>query len=326
MSHFILAALAVVAVSGAAFAQSSVSLTGKLRFAYGDAKSATGAKTTGVGVTDGDWNIAAVEDLGGGLKAGANMALRLRGRDAATDAISGASLTDGNGARPRDSSLFVSGGFGTVTVGAVEAGNGILGLVTAGGPTYIGLDNGVQLAAASNVDLLQYTSPAMSGFSVKALMLDNVGAGGAEATSAAQDATVLGLNYANGPLSAAVDMTSYGLNSLIAGADSRTRMSVNYNLGVAILGAGYQTAKDTAGVKKNETAVSVSAPFGPFNVGAVYATSKTDGIVGNNTGYDLSAQYNLSKRTYVALQAQSTKAAGTTASATNTRVQLAHAF
>ena len=166
----------------------------------------------------------------------------------------------------------------------------------------------------------------MSGFSVKALMLDNVGAGGAEATSAAQDATVLGLNYANGPLSAAVDMTSYGLNSLIAGADSRTRMSVNYNLGVAIVGAGYQTAKTTAGIKKNETAFSVSAPFGAFNVGAVYATSKTDGIVGNNTGYDLSAQYNLSKRTYVALQAQSTKAAGATASATNTRVQLAHAF
>jgi hypothetical protein len=249
------------------------------------------------------------------------MSLRLRGRDAATDGAS-----TGVGARPRDSSMYLTGGFGTVTVGAVEAGNGILGLVTAGGPTYIGLDNGVQLAAASNVDLLQYTSPAMSGFSVKALMIDNVGAGGAEATSATQDATVVGLNYANGPLSAAIDMTSYGLNSLTAGADSRTRMSANYNLGVAIVGAGYQTAKTTAGIKKNETAFSVSAPFGAFNVGAVYATSKTDGVAGNNTGYDLSAQYNLSKRTYVALQAQSTKAAGATVSATNTRVQLAHSF
>jgi predicted porin len=77
MSHFILAALAVVAASGAAFAQSSVSLTGKLRFAYGTAKAVDGAKTTGVGVTDGDWNIAAVEDLGGGLKAGAAVTLLL---------------------------------------------------------------------------------------------------------------------------------------------------------------------------------------------------------------------------------------------------------
>lgn len=309
-------------VSGTVFAQSSVSLTGKLRFAYGTAKAADGVKTTGVGVTDGDWNIAAVEDLGGGLKAGANMALRLRGRDAATDATS-----TGVGARPRDSSMYLSGGFGTVMVGAIEAGNGLLPLVTAGGPTYIGLDNGDQLAAASNTDILQYTSPAFSGFTVKAALLDGVGTGGAQATATTQDATLIGLNYANGPLSAALDVTNYGANATVGTlADSRTRMSANYNLGMAILGAGYQTAKTTTGVAKKETAFGVSAPFGAFNVGAVYATSKTDGIAGKNTGYDLSAQYNLSKRTYVALQAQSTKKAGATASATNTRVQLAHSF
>jgi hypothetical protein len=137
---------------------------------------------------------------------------------------------------------------------------------------------------------------------------------------------VVGLNYANGPLSAAIDMTNYGLNSLTAGADSRTRMSANYNLGVAIVGAGYQTAKTTAGIKKNETAVSVSAPFGAFNVGMIYATSKTDGVVGNNTGYDFAVQYNLSKRTYVALQGQSAKTANVAGTNTNTRVQLAHSF
>jgi len=103
-------------------------------------------------------------------------------------------------------------------------------------------------------------------------------------------------------------------------------VSANYNLGTVILGAGYQTAKTIAGVAKKETAFGVSAPFGAFNVGAVYATSKTDGVAGNNTGYDLAVQYNLSKRTYVAFQAQSTKAAGATASATNNRVQLAHSF
>ena len=314
-----------------------MSLTGKLRFAYGDAKSATGAKTTGVGVTDGDWNINATEDLGGGLKVSANMALRLRGRDTALDgvyAVTGTADDDGavtgtaaaNGARPRDSSLTLSGGFGSVTVGAVEAGNGILGLVTAGGPTYIGLDNNTQLAGASNVDLLGYNSPSMAGFSFKAQMVDAIGAGGAQATSTSQDATVLGLNYANGPLSAAVDLTSYGLNSLAAGADKRTRMSANYNLGMARIGAGFQNAKTTTGVAKKETALSVSAPFGAFTVGMVYASSKTDGITGKNTGYDLAVQYALSKRTYVAFQSQSTKAAGATTSASVNRVQLAHSF
>lgn len=310
-------------------------------------ETAAGVKGNGIGVTDGDWNIGVVEDLGGGLKAGANMALRLRGRDAATDALSGGSLTDGNGARPRDTSMYVSGGFGTVLVGAVEAGNGLLPLLGAGGPVYIGLDNGAQLAAATNTDLLQYTSPAFSGLTVRAALLDNVGGNGAESVAKTQDARLIGLNYAAGPLSAAVDFTSYGLNSVIqpavtgaftatgvtlpaaavtVAADSRTRLSASYDLGVARVGAGYQTAKTTAGIKKNETAVSVSAPFGPIVAGVIYASSKTDGVAGNNTGFDLGVQYNLSKRTYVALQAQSTKGAGATASATNTRIQLGHSF
>jgi len=322
-----LIALAVVAVSGTAFAQSTVSLTGKLRFAYGQTKAADGVKGNGVGVTDGDWNIAAVEDLGGGLKAGANMALRLRGRDAATDGAAGGAAGVGqNGARPRDSSIYLTGGFGTVTMGAVEAGNGLLGLLGAGGPNYIGLDNGVQLAGTSNVDLLSYRTPTMSGFSAVAMMIDSVGGGGAQSASTSQDATLFGLNYANGPLSAAVDVTNYGLNAVAAGADSRTRFSANYDLGMARVGAGYQTAKTTTGVTKDETGLSLSAPFGAFNVGVIYATSKTDGVAGNNTGYDFAVQYNLSKRTYVALQGQNTKAAGASTSATNTRVQLAHSF
>jgi len=312
-----LIALAALAVAGTAFAQSSVSLTGKLRFAYGNSKAATGAKTSGVGVTDGDWNIAAVEDLGGGLKAGANMALRLRGRDAATDAAS-----TGVGARPRDSSMFLSGDFGTVTVGAVEAGNGILGLVTAGGPTFIGLDNGTQLAAASNVDILKYTSPSMNGFSFAVATLDAVGANGAENGGAN---TLYAATYANGPVSVAVDYTSYG-SAAAASADKRTRVSANYNLGVAQVGVGLQAAGNGTAADKKERALGVSVPMGPWVFGAVYASSKTDGTAGNNTGYDLAAQYNLSKRTYVALQAQSTKAAGATASATTTRVQLAHSF
>jgi len=349
-----LIALAVLTASGVTFAQSSVSLTGKLRFAFGESKTAAGVKTTGVGVTDGDWNVAAVEDLGGGLKAGANMALRLRGRDAANDSLAGGSLTDGNGARPRDASVYVTGGFGTLTVGAIEAGNGILGLVTAGGPTYIGLDNGAQLAAASNVDLLSYRTPVMSGVSAVAMMIDAVGAGGAETASKQADAKVLGLNFANGPLSAAIDYTTYSANAysvangiamyaptgttaaasaavqaaITAGGvpDARTRMSANYDLGVARVGVGYQTAKNAAGVKKNETAYSVSAPFGAFTVGGVFASSKTDGVAGSNSGYDLAVQYALSKRTYVALQSQSTKTVGTAGTATNTRVQLAHSF
>ncbi len=318
-----LIALAVLAVSSAAMAQSSVSLTGKLRFAYGSSKADTGAKSSGVGVTDGDWNIAAVEDLGGGLKAGANMSLRLRGRDAATDATSGgASGVGQNGARPRDSSMYLTGAFGTVTVGAVEAGNAMWGGVTAGAPTYIGLDNGTTLQAASNTDILQYTSPTMSGVSFKLATLDAVGANGAQNGGAHMN---YGLNFANGPFTAAIDYTSYG-SALAATQDSRTRVSASYDLGVARIGVGMQKAGFGAANDKSERAFGVSVPMGPWLFGAVYASSKTDGDTNNNTGYDLAAQYNLSKRTYVALQSQSTKAATATKSATTTRVQLAHSF
>ncbi len=322
-----LIALAAVAATGAAFAQSSVNLTGKLRFAYEFSEDAAGAKKNGIGVTDGDWNIGVVEDLGGGMKAGANMALRLRGRDADTDGAS-----TGSGARPRDSSMYLSGGFGTVLVGAVETGNGILPLVTAGGPTYYGLDNGAQLAAASNSDILQYTSPAiMPGLTARVATLDAVGGTGAEAASAKQDANLIGVNYSVGNLSVAADFTTYGANSFVPVApatiaDSRTRLSANYNFGVARVGLGYQTAEDTANVSKNEFAIGVSAPFDAWVVGAVYASSKTEGVPGNNTGLDFAAQYNLSKRTYLALQYQTTKAAGAAASADKYRVQIAHSF
>jgi len=312
-----LIALAVLAASGATFAQSSVSLTGKLRFAYGTTSSATGVNTSGVGVTDGDWNIAAVEDLGGGLKAGANMALRLRGRDAATDGTS-----TGVGARPRDSSMYLTGAFGTVTVGAIEAGNGILGLVTAGGPTFIGLDNGTQLAGASNVDILSYKTPSFNGFSATVATLDAVGGNGAENGGSNK---LFAVSYAVGALSAAADYTDYG-SAAAASAGKRTRISGNYDLGAARIGVGYQLADNGTATDKAERAFGVSVPMGPWVLGAVVASSKLNGASASATGYDFSAQYNLSKRTYVALQGQSTKAAGATASATTTRVQLSHSF
>jgi hypothetical protein len=300
-------------------------LTGKLRFAYGTQTASNGGVLSGTGVTDGDWNIAAVEDLGGGLKAGANMALRLRGRDDTSAA--------------RDATINLSGSFGSVTIGAIEAGNGILGLVTAGGPTYIGLDAGAHsatgmgtatvgvLAGASNTDILRYTTPVMNGFSASIGAFDTTTQGGAQSTSAKQDTQVLGFNYANGPLSAALDFTSASNNAASAPLlKSRTRISANYDLGVARIGAGNEQQNIVGGVERTDSAVSVSAPFGALVVGAVYGTTKTSNVAGNGKGTDLAVQYNLSKRTYVALQSRSTKQAGATASDETTRVQLAHSF
>jgi predicted porin len=256
--------------------------------------------------------FAAKEDLGGGVTATADMAFVSRGRDTAKSG--------------RDAKIVVAGGFGSILVGAIEAGNGIIGLGGAGAPVY-GLDDNTVLQAASNTDMIRYTTPTMSGFNVYISSLDVTTAGGLQSTATTQDATQIGINYAAGPLRVAADMTNYGTNSATGTlADSRLRMSASYNLGVANVGFGYQDAETTTGVSKTEQLFGVAVPMGAITLGMNYATSKTDGVAGTNKGTDLGAKYDLSKRTYVAAHYQTTKAAGAANSASKYRVQLAHSF
>jgi hypothetical protein len=292
-----------------------VTLSGKARFAYESTKAADGTKANGLRVTDGDFVLTATEDLGGGLKATANMAVLSRGRDTAISA--------------RDASLSLSGGFGSIMIGSIEAGNGIIGLGGAGAPVY-GLDNGTTLAGASNVDILMYTSPTMNGFNVTLNTTDASAAAantlGLAGSSATASTTGVGIRYAAGPLAAAADLTNYNNNAAGSSHDSRTRMSASYNLGFAKIGAGFQTYSTTTNVDMDQQIFGVSVPMGALTLGLNIASSKTTGVAGTNKGTDLGAKYDLSKRTYVAAHYQTTKAAGATASANKFRIQLAHAF
>lgn len=322
-----LVALAALAVVGAASAQSTVTLSGKLGFAYKTAESngAVQTKANGLGVTDGDFVLKATEDLGGGLKATASMAVQSRGRD-----------TDIKG---RDASLTVAGGFGSVMVGAIELGNGIIGLGGADAPT-MGMDGetgyGSSLSRAilsdvMNMDVLMYTSPSFSGFTVAAAVLDAGKAYGMESTATTQDGTLVGLNYAAGPLAVALDYTNFGLNGVLAttpGLDNRTRLSASYDLGVVKLGAGYEFIKTTAAADNGEKQylLGVSAPVGAaLTVGANYARNTKDA---DNTisGYELGANYALSKRTGVQVAYQSLQEDTVANRATAFRVRLLHSF
>jgi hypothetical protein len=112
-----------VAAVGAASAQSTVTLSGLYQFAYqrdltnavtnpalltansaltGDAVAAApNAVGEGFGVTDANFKLTAVEDLGGGLKASADMLIE-------SGAFRGAPFTRA------DSGISLSGGFGTI--------------------------------------------------------------------------------------------------------------------------------------------------------------------------------------------------------------------
>jgi hypothetical protein len=265
------------------------------------------------------------------------MAVQSRGRDTA---VAG-----------RDASITVSGGFGTVLFGSIESGNGILALGGVGSPGMYGLDGNtgsetvaagatnIALAAASNVDILRYYTPNMSGFTGYVSLIDKTAAGAnfngslsMGSTALDQSATQIGMTYAAGAVAVAADYAKYSLNAMAAGADNRVRMSGSYNLGVAKLGLGYEKRTSTAAVNNasSDTLLGVAVPMGATTFGINYARRSVDGFDQNATGLDLGVQYDLSKRTYVAFAYSKVTAAALAGAVQDTgskyRVQLSHAF
>ena len=108
-----------------------------------------------------------------------------------------------------------------------------------------------------------------------------------------------GATYSMGAISAALDFTDVALGK-------RTRVSGSYDLGVAKLGAGYQTRKAKG-------------------AGSVYGTNKQSTANISNKGIDLGVSYALSKRTNVYAQMQSVTI-GNLGAAKTTRVKMITSF
>ena len=300
-----LIALAVIAVSGTAFAQSTVTLSGK--FATAQQKAIGGV--AGLAVTDGDVRFTAVEDLGGGLKANASMEIAIRGRTAAAPN------------HYRNSTVGLSGGFGSVTLGAVEAGNGIVGLGFAGAPVSLasGYDGAV-LSGAGNVDLAAYTTPALiPGLTATLMRVDSITAPGAGKSI---NANVIGVNYKAGALTAALDSTTYSTDK------TRIRASASYDLGVATVGVGFEDNKKAADTEGTQLAMGVRVPMGAITLGFIYASSDENTTNKKTTGWGVGADYAFSKRTTLNVSyGDRTKLAGATDdNGDQYRIRLTHAF
>jgi predicted porin len=296
-----------VAVTGVASAQ--VTLSGQLAYAWESTSSAaaTSVKTSGLGVTDGNLTFKASEDLGGGMKIMASQEFVARGRDTAMTG--------------RNASLTLVTGMGNLTIGSVEAGNGILGLGGAGAPVY-GMDNGVTLAGAGNVDIAAFSLPSMNGFTLTLKSLD-APAGGVSSNGGG--ITVVQLQYAAGALSVDADRSNYG-GAFAATSSNRNRISASYDLGVAKVGFGVENNERGLLADKSERVLGVSMPMGNMLFGINVASSKVDGVAGNNKGTDLGMKYSLSKQTSVFVQYQTTKASDSAYSASKYRVKLHKAF
>jgi len=295
-----LIALAVMAAAGAASAQSSVQLYGIADLWVGSVKSgAPGAavretKMESGGIDTSRWGLKGSEDLGGGLKANFKLEQGFN--------LDNGTVKNGTGFT-RQAYVGLSGGFGEVQFGKVwSAFDDVAGAHTA---VFDSALNGARDVFQTNSyqdvnnNGIKYISPNFSGFSFGAsyaLGEDKT------ATLSASSITAFNVQYANGPLSAAVAYQTEEPQGNGASVDF-TRVGGSYDFGVAKLLANYGK-KDNANVDEStEYQIGVDVPLASNMVlSANYATSKTE-IAGvkqsKRKGYGAALAYMLSKRTTV---------------------------
>ena len=324
-----LIALAAVAATGAAIAQSSVTLYGVADIAVGSVTKADGAKGTLVngqpritGVNSKKTNGAqansglnnansrigfrGTEDLGNGLKASFQF-------EQAVNLANGA--TDANGFQ-RQAWVGLSGDFGSVRAGRQFR------------PSYDAVVYDIVNTANYSVNdklfnydggtrnnaQIKYTSPSFSGFQVIAgyVFKDNSNTSGVKAFNKDSNAFTtsktkngiydLGVTYVNGPLAAGLGYNYVKLDNEGNGKNSSNNnghLGASYDFGSFKLAASYHYSDST---NLQGATIGASVPFGAFSVAADvgYAKQrKESGFAKKEDAVNvvLEAKYALSKRT-----------------------------
>lgn len=296
-----LLALAVLgAFAGAASAQSSVTLYGRVDLSVArNIGSDTTVLQNGSGSRLG---VRGEEDLGGGLKATFNIEHRFA-------ADTGAVGTNNNGADSATTNFWhgrslvgLAGGFGSVSFGreysplflyvALPADPWVFDTVAANG-SLLGA-----ITPSRKNNTLNYSSPDMSGFRAHAqLSLDE------KVTNTADQEYGMGvaLTYSAGPI-----FVGFGYDRGVAPAGSAEEspnymlLSGSYNFGVAKLIAAYGRGTSRLDQKHRDMHIAATAPLGVGELRVSYNQLKnttTDVKVSSKWG--LGYHYPLSKRTTV---------------------------
>jgi predicted porin len=332
-----LIALAVLAASGASFAQSSVTLYGVADVWLGSSKvesnvngvnsSLTTTRLDSNGVSTSRFGFKGSEDLGGGLKA--NFQLE-QGINVDTGSQGHAGV-----AFDRQSWVGLSGGFGEVQLGKTwspyddvrSTNNDTFNAnIAASFNTWVGYQDRLN-------NSIKYQSPNFGGFS--GAVSYSLGEDNKAGVSASRIAAIGGL-YANGPVSVGVAyqeqtqtggvnstfsaLPGFGNNNLFglapqlaASFTGKTKYALingSYDFGVAKLIGGYNKVDQDVNVgavadkyQANEFNLGVEVPLAAnMKLGAGYAESKLKGNgtdFGKTKGFSAALTYSLSKRTTV---------------------------
>jgi predicted porin len=333
-----LIALAALAATSA-FAQSSVTIFGVADLGwkaqtYKEA-GVTTAKASGVadGAMAGQrFGFRGTEDLGGGLKAnfvieqGLSMtSAGLTNARTATSApqVDGATTT-GRSATSlnRQSWAGLTGGFGEVRIGYQYTNlyelSSLAGF-NAGSEGVNGADSSHTLGNAAvggtRANGVTYITPKMGAFSANLQFGSGTSLSTFESTVTTDtqvhaNRTSAMLNYANGPLSAKVAITSYKNGSAAGGSaitditGKMTQIGARYDLGVAALTGTYNDGENgaatTAARNYRSQQIGVTVPMGAVRFVATMGTAKTSSPTATTEDIkqnQLGVIYTLSKRT-----------------------------
>ncbi len=324
MKKTLVAAAVLASLGTAAFAQSSVTLYGRIDASL--AKTETdnvgfvnnvdadpGALIRSGAHTGSRWGLRGTEDLGGGLKAIFTLE---QGFNVDTSTFS-------NAANQFNRQAFVGldGGFGTVTVGRQYtltdtnqanfdviglSGYSALGFAFNSNCTTVGVlagqaigDCGGAGAGGGRINnSVIYSTPAMGGFGAK--LLWSPGEDKTAASSAGQTYGGL-LSYAAGPLGLGASWESFKVAG--ARAVQNYTFGASYDLGAAKLFGMIEGGKNKNTNAKDEGfALGVNIPLGAPSIQVSYAreNQKIGGTkISKTNAFEIMGQYPLSKRTYV---------------------------
>lgn len=282
-----LIALAAVAVSGAAFAQ--VSLTGAFSVSVGKNAGAANASMT---QTDGALTFSASEDLGGGLKFSGSQTFSMTGRSSIDAENFSASLATPSA--------------GTFSYLNFNAGAALLGSSASLGSSYndaIGGDVTLSYFKWSLPTIVDGLGLSWASYTVGANTVN------VEKFLTDKQANAYTASYKTGPLSAAVEWRQNG--------NHRTRVLVGYDAGVAKVAYRTEVKVDSGAKQSNFT---LTAPMGAASFGLFY------GEKGAVKGTEASVGYALSKRTNVSVNFGNVSGATAVTNGASYRVKLAHSF
>jgi predicted porin len=309
-----LVALAVLAASGASFAQSTVSVYGLADVFFGSVKNENNTASGGAGtsltqsvlnsggVSTSRWGLTGSEDLGGGLKA--NFKLE-QGINVDSGSVNQGATDTTKYAFSRYAYVGFAGGFGEVKLGKTgTAYDDVSGASDAVFDSALSPMNSVFASTGYSwnpANTIYYQAPSVSGFS--GAFSYSLGEN-KTATADAGSTTSFNLTYGAGPLAAQfgyqAEKTSGFSNDV-----KFTRLGASYDLGVAKLLANYgkvTNAGNVSGADKTDYQFGVDYPVSTaLTLSGSYAKSTNNVTAGDQSskGFGLGAAYTLSKRTFV---------------------------